>query len=360
MKHRLLIAQFLWSLLGMFVYCTTSFAQPAIPVVIRQDGLAGVHNFRVVVLDAERFAAMFGGDTLNFTFQPTQLLGTPYVNDTYTSEVIVRSTLRDTELMRFYVDYGRQTSDHTDSLGLAPDGAIIAGPLDSGYLTHYRWEQGGGAMFVNGRGVRRQVTGSFTGSVVNPIYGTSGIFDDMFTVAFDYALEQFGDSLRFGHFGDTLVPYQKPIEPFIVDGGSDVNLIAKRQHVGQTVPSSSYQPVPGIGQIQANVEFLPGGSENITFEKRGKSYTFPVEYLTIRVRNNAVYRYDTVVYKYSHEFAPDSQAQIKLDTTVETTTLAQTISPGNYALYAYGWFNRPADSSFRHHSRLRACYELLG
>jgi hypothetical protein len=95
----------------------------------------------------------------------------------------------------------------------------------------------------------------------NPIYGTIGIYKKIFGEGFDYGFVQFGDSLRFGRFGDTLLPYKGMLDPFIAPSSADINVIARRQCTGYQSRNQfrSDQPIPGIGQVKLEIEFLPGG-----------------------------------------------------------------------------------------------------
>lgn len=311
------------------------------PRVISTEGLGGIYNFRFISLDNDRLGQLFGGDTLEFEFQPLDpfnlalVPGTFIPNFVYSNEVIVRSRRTGAELIRIPLNYDGQFSDRADPTIRLLDSALATYRVGTDSLH-------------DARDVRISVNGSFLTDPLRPVYNSSGIYKNTFGIGFDYAFYQFGDSLRIGRFGD------RTANPFTMQAqGANTNLAPGRQLVGQlfgnAVNSDEAQRIPSIGQPKIEVEFLPGGTENITATKGSNTYTFNnVEYLTLRVRNIA--SYNRTVYdesgnpvqqaiEYNYEFPADPAAKVKADTTPLTLGLGRTIDIGKYALYAFGWLN---------------------
>jgi hypothetical protein len=333
---------------------------------VSETGLGGIHNFRLAVLDDDRLGQMFGGDTLEFEFQPTDLSrlasgGNIFLPYWYISEVIVRRRSTGEELTRFFINYNNNFADRSDSIGTFGANQLQSLPLDSTFVTYRRSPDS--ADFNNARKVRAVYNNSFISSPDQLVYETTPIYKATFGINFDYSFIQFGDSLRFGKFGDTLTPYQRPLEPF-TNPQSNINLVARAQLVGQRFTGATTYNVaqirpPSIGQVKLKVEFGPGGVETLVVEDRKDTqYTFTdVPYLTVSVKNVAEYKravvkqdgtIDSVAISYDYMFPADPLAQAKGDTTKETNIpLARLIEPGYHGLYAYGWVNRPADSPGR-------------
>jgi hypothetical protein len=338
---------------------------PTTAQTVSESFLGGIHNFRLAVFDEDRLGQMFGGDTLEFEFQPTDLsrlitatqVFPPYW---YINEVIVRRHSTGEELTRFFINYNANFSDRGDSISTnGVNGPLQSFPLDTPFVTYRRTPDP--ADFQNGRKVRAVYNNSFISSPdQQPIYETTPIYKATFGINFDYSFIQFGDSLRFGKFGDTTTPYQRPLEPF-TNPQSNINLVARAQLVGQRYTGATAYNVaqirpPSIGQVKLKVEFGPGGNETLTVkDRKDVQYTFNnVPYLTVTVKNIAEYKravvkedgtIDSVAISYDYTFPADPLAQAKGDTTKETNIpLARLIEPGSHGLYAYGWVNRPADS----------------
>jgi hypothetical protein len=193
------------------------------------------------------------------------------------------------------------------------------------------------------------------------------VYKATFGSSFDYSILQFGDSLRFGTFGDTSVAvdssakYHKvQVNTFEKSSASDVNLIGLSQSLGviARTRATDYRPLPSMGQVRLALDFEPGGTETITYtSKAGKAVTVPnVPYLNIRVRNIASYtrevidengnkKEDSVTYNY--EFPPDPASSSIRDSSTTTLTYPYRVALGDYVLYAYGWEDRPTDLAGR-------------
>jgi hypothetical protein len=318
------------------------------PKVIPGEGLGGIHNFRFITLDNQRLGQLFGGDTLDFTFDPA--LPTEFLSDSlqaagqfipeyfYTSKVTVRSEKRNKELLRFALNYGEFTDRSDDTIKL----------LDSN-LTSRRT----GTTRYNARNVMVPYNLSYTADPLRPVYNTVGIYKNTFAIGFDYSFIQFGDTLRPGVFGDTTFK-QSPFS-LVTTQGTNTNLSADRVlYVGQwanIARSLLSQRIPSIGQPKLEISFEPGGSEDLRLTKNGKNYTFKADYLNVRVRNIASYKRqvydaagnlteDSVVYNY--EFPSDPEAKIKADTTSSALHVERVIDRGKFALYAFAWLNPDA------------------
>ncbi len=307
----------------------------ATPEVISSDGLGGIRNVRFNVFDEMRLGQLFGGDTLEFQFFPTDLRRLGVQNLWYTTEVIVRSLKRGGELQRFYLAHDFDLSDRADS---------VPRNLDTGFVSYY---DSAAKVYIDRSQVRVPFNGTFLPRSEQPIYGTVGIFGGTFGLTYDYSFQQFGDSLRFGRFGD---PASETAPATITNGDANVNVVGKVQYLGQTIRTAGglYYSIPSIGQPKIEVEFLPGGTETITYTKSGKTITVPnVQYLNVRVKNVASYTRDVIgtdgqitqePIQYDYEFPADQSAKLNADTTSDPTVrLARLIRLGEYGLYAFGW-----------------------
>ncbi|MBS1913812.1 MAG: hypothetical protein JST22_17625 [Bacteroidetes bacterium] len=316
------------------------------PVILPADGLGGIHNFRFNVLDNQRLSQMFAGDTIDFVWEPTR--PTYFLPDSqqkaglflpqyfYVDRVTAYSRKSKGELMHFAVQYGDFT-DHSDS-------SASFRILDSGLTT--RLTDTG--LFV-ARNVSVPYNLSYDADPLRPQYNTVGAYKNTFSVGFDYAFTQFGDSLRMGVFGDST--FKK--SPFQINapGGANANLVAGRSVVSQNASvarSVELQGIPSIGQPKLEIEFAPGGTETITINKNNKDYQVPVNYLTVKVRNVASFNrteYDAsgnpvaVPVQYNYEFTQDPLSKLKADTTNVSIEISRVISRKEYALYAFGWLN---------------------
>lgn len=296
------------------------------PFIVSETGLGGISDFRFMVLDQDRLGQLFGGDTLEFEFRPLDLY--PLTGSYYTAqvlfymhEIIVRRRSDGRLVTRFIVPYIFNNrfafSDRGENLDLQD--------------TVYRFNPDLAVPFA----------GTFTADPNQPYFGTSAVYKNTFAIAFDYLFTQYGDSLRFGRFRDSA----SRDNPFTRQSAGNTNLVGRTQYT-----SASATPLPSIGQIRPEVEFLPGGTETITTTKQGKTYVFEnVPYLTIRVKNVAAYTREvidpttgqptSVTTNYDYEFPMDPNSKIYGDTSKTGEVLTRLIAPGSYGLYAYGWLN---------------------
>jgi len=329
------------------------------PKVISTEGLAGISNFRFVSYDDYRLGQLFGGDTLEFEFQPlnpfnlARVPGTFFPNYFYISEIIVRSHKSGKELMRFPVGYDFQFTDRSDTtLRL----------LDQGLTTR---RVGTGDSIYNARNVRSMINGSFLTDPLRPIYERVGIYKNTFGIGFDYSFYQYGDSLRIAKFQDTgAIPFDRP-----AGQTSNTNLVPGVQYVGTRDNVDVLQRIPSIGQPKLEIEFLPGGTEEITAVKGSDTYTFQANYLNLKVRNIASYARTVInengeeveeTVNYNYEFPADDNARIKADTTSSTIPLARVIDIGEYGLFAHGWLDTDAFTLANRKDQFRRYAALIG
>lgn len=314
------------------------------PTIVGSNGLGGIFNFHFNTLDADRLGQLFGGDTIHFEFQPVNLqnVDSNTVNFYYANSVTATSKRTGQQLLRFYVPYDFKFTDRADSaLNILVN--FFNGEVLLPYQSHAT-----DTSFYNAKDVRSTIVGSYTPDPARPQVNTVGIYNSTFSVGFDYSITQYGDSLRFGKFGDASAsPFTK------TSTQSDVNLVAGKQIVGRALfTASGRQPnqIPSIGQPKIEVEFQPGGVEpTISFVKRNKRYTFSnIPYLTMKVRNIAGYQREVVAadgstqstaVQYNYEYPVNDGAQAIADTTPSTTPLEYILDPTKFALYAYGWFD---------------------
>jgi hypothetical protein len=293
---------------------STAFAQSA------DDGLGGIYNVGLFVIDEARFRTAFGGDTITLEFLPVDLVPMPDRTVTYfemfyySSEVVVRSRRRGAELMRFFVDY-RVNGEHVFS-----DRTRSPGADDVRYA------------------------GSYRASMDDPISETVGIYEGMFGVRFDFAFQQ-GDTLRFGPRDGTAA------DVFARNFVSDINLVPAQQYLGSgslDSPAEEVRSMPSYGRphLQVEMKECSGCTETLVFQKQGRTYTFPdVPYMTIAVRNDAsLVRVDDATgqgdtVRYDFDYALDEWAEVTGDTARGTATVARLTDPDRYALYAFGWLD---------------------
>lgn len=316
------------------------------PIVIMGDGLGGISNFEFTVLDRERLGQLFGGDTLEFEFRPVDLYPLPptyfpSMAAFYMSEVIVRRRSNNEVINRFIVPYlvggYLKFSDRQDLLdtnlrtGLHAINETID-PADS--------------VWLSAKGISVPYAGTFAADPTQNWFGTSAIYKATFGIGFDFNFTQFGDSLRFGRFGDTTTRDN----PFTRQSASNTNLVPRTQYLG--VSGATYTAIPSIGQIKPEISFKDGGVQPVvTFEKQGRTYTFNnVPYLTVEVKNVKSYERQiidpvtgqtkTESITYNSPMPIDPHASIYADTAKTGENLARLIDPGYYGLFAYGWLDR--------------------
>jgi hypothetical protein len=324
---------------------------PPTPAVVNENGLGGIYNFRFNTIDPDRLGQLFGGDTIHFEFQPVdaQKIDSNTVNYYYVNSVVATSKRTGKELLRFYVPYDFKFSDRADTTG---NSAILATYFDGELQLPFQ-SHGTDSGFYNAKLVRSTLTGTYVPDPSRPELGTIGIYNNTFSVNFDYAITQYGDSLRFGRFGDTAA---RPQAFTKTASQSDVNLVASKQVLGRLLQRSASGVLPpnqitSIGQAKLEVEFHDGGVEpSITFTKKNQQYTFNnVPYLTMSVRNIAPYERQVIApdgsvqstqIQYNYEFPANPSAQYIADTSKSTTEpLEYVLDPTKFALYAYGWLD---------------------
>ena len=316
------------------------------PVVVSSNGLAGIRNVRFLTYDEQRLGQLFGGDTLEFEFQPTDLRKALFFNLWYATEVTVRSKRTGNVVQQFYLDYDRNFSDRADSARPNLDTTFVTRHdsifVNNGVFDHIE--------FYDKRKVKSVFNATHIPSAQRPQYGTVGIYAGTFGLAFDYTFMQFGDSLRFGRFGDTASTLRPAT---ITTPGPNVNIVARKQYLGNTFYTDSagravntYSPLPNIGQIKLEVEFVPGGTERLTYTKSGKTFAADVPYLNLRVKNVASYDRELIdetgakkaeAIQYNYEFQPDPNMSIYLDTALNFN--AATVQVGKYGLTTFGWID---------------------
>lgn len=314
------------------------------PIIVSETGLMGVHDFRFDVLDAERLGQLFGGDTLEFTFEPISPLKYGFLNYWYTNDVVVKSRKSGQEVLRFAVSYDFNFTDRAGD-----SGSVTANPPRGPfYLIDSAFVKGLAPDFRPDL-IRSLINGNYLADPIRPIFGTVGQYKNTWRVGFDYSIQQYGDSLRFGVFGDTA----RTQNPFQVSAPSGANatvapgdVIVGGPNTAPLVPA--VHNIPSWGQPRLEIEFTPGGTEDVTFTKNNDTKTVTAQFLNVNVRNvNAYTRkvfgangtlIDSTL-QYSYSYPADQRAKIKADTTQAPLSLANVLERGTYALYAYGWVN---------------------
>ena len=339
------------------------------PEIISEEGLGGIHNFRVLVFDQERMGQLFGGDTIDFEFQPYRLWNSTTNSGFrpvwYTTEIVARSRKLG-ELNRFVVPYNTDFADRANNIFRNLDSTFISrfvyfrrdtvvmsdgAPFDSTKVD---------SVYYDARNITAPFGNTFvTRPAVLP-FGTNGITKSTFGVAFDYSGRQYGDSLRFGIFepDSALLPERgTSIQPFeTVSGSADVSLVDFAQFYGQTSTTAGPISIPSIGQVRLEVEFQEGGNESLEWTKfqGGTVYRADnVPYLTTKVRNIASFAREVINedgtittedIQYDFEFEPDEEYASALATSEAGTVnnlgaLARLVEHGKHAILAYGWTN---------------------
>lgn len=340
---------------------------PITPEIISEEGLGGLHNFRVIVFDEERLGQLFGGDTLEFEFQPFQLWnptnGVTFRPGWYTSEVIVRSKKLG-ELNRFVVPYNFDFADRANNIFRNVDSTFISRftyfrrdttvmnngePLDSTLVD---------SVYYDARHISAPYNNTFVTQAGLLNLGTNGITKSTFGIAFDYSGRMYGDSLRFGTYTSDsaqLPPRGRATNPFDRAGdASDVNLVNLAQFYGESSSTANPEAIPSIGQVKLEVEFMPGGEETLEWTKTGTTYRVEnVKYLTTKVRNIASFEREiinedgsitTEDVQYNFEFPADQKFVALLDTASSVTianleALTRLVDKGKHGILAYDWTN---------------------
>lgn len=333
---------------------------PVTPEVISQDGLGGVSNFRLIVYDEERLGQLFGGDELEFEFQPFDLFNTErgilFRPSWYTAEVIVRSKKLG-ELNRFIVPFDLDFSDRADNVFRNVDSSYIS------RFVYFRTPSGDStvvdSVYYDARHIMASYNNTFVTQPGTVILGTNGVTKSTFGIAFDYAGQMFGDSLRFGRYeaDSTQLPARGiPLDPFqVVDGpagGSPNTNVVDGTVVHGFSGSQTQSPrnIPSIGQVKLEIEFLEGGTENLEWVKNNKTYRVNnVPYLNAKVRNIATFERNVITedgasttVNYDYEFPVDERAKLGVDTASNVTlaneeAVVRLVETGKFAIFAYDW-----------------------
>ena len=351
---------------------------PITPEILSQSGLGGISNVRLVVVDPERLGQLFGGDTIEFEFQPFEAWkpseGRFLSPLWYLSEVIVRSAKLG-ELNRFIVPYDPGVnnrpvfSDRANSVRFENLDTALTSRLDSirKDTVYYEGtpEQKDTTItvtfFVDKRHVVAAYRNTFTTEPGEFAFGTNGITKSTFGLMFDWAGEQYGDSLRFGTFlaDSAAIPKRSamiintPIDPFEVIGSTNVNLVDDFvAHGRYTDTFSLIRDIPSIGQVKLEIEFVPGGTETLEWTKKNKTYRVDnVPYLIPRVKNIASFNRVAIgpngeqtqeEVKYDYTFPVDEEFEVRID-TADVTVLRndvefnRLVDIGEFGLVAYDW-----------------------
>lgn len=350
------------------------------PEVISTSGLGGISNFQLIVFDNERLGQLFGGDTLEFEFQPFRawnpgmdLFFFPYY---YGTEVIVRSRTLG-EVNRFVVNYENRLTDRATTPVRNVDTTFVS-----------RWDStvrsvtlpeidGNGdtvgfydstivdSFYIDNRDASALFSNTFATEPGSLIFGTNGITKSTIGVSFDWTALFMGDSLRFGRFvadSNELLPRnrylvgtsQDPFEVIPAGGSPNTNLAYGQVIYGNIDPDrtlSLIRSIPSYGNALIEIEFVEGGTERLQWEKSGVTYTIDnARYLVPRVRNVQSFTTDafgsrearTIDYDYS--YPADDEILLKLDTAAATTLTnleesARLVDDGEFVMLAYDWTN---------------------
>ena len=349
------------------------------PEIISTDGLAGISNFQLIVFDNERLGQIFGGDTLEFEFQPYRtwdpVNGRFFFPYWYATEVIVRSHKLG-EVNRFVVIYDNRLTDRATTPLRNVDTSFVSrwdstvraetfcnvdsvtgdtlDCFDSVFVDSF---------YIDNRTATAIYSNTFATEPGVQIYGTNGITKSTLGVSFDWTAQFFGDSLRFGKFtADTaqLLPRESylvgtPLDPFEVlpSGGSpNTNLAYGRVVLGQVDASNNsnlFRSIPSYGNALIEIEFVEGGTERLEWTKNGVTYTIPeARYLIPKVRNVNSFETDAFgarearTIEYDYEYPADDEILLKFDTASSTTVSdltesARLVEDGEFVMLAYDW-----------------------
>lgn len=291
-------------------------------ISIDTEKLGGIHNVRLDILNDDRVLQNFKGDTLELEFNPRWT--TVGIEDdstrltsqvgTYARQVTLRNITKNQTLYDGF-QFLEKDLCRTNTRNLLTENSFS--------LTNLA------------RPIYDPVTGdtSFLGTPNSldrvPIFGTfttgdfkdrkycyvSGLEDPAYgtlSFSFDFGFEQFGGIYR-------------PLEDIVMPAGVDVNVRAITSSIAPpanpftdatndfgTVRTSSY--LSGIypngmlqnldfettsfnnGPGEYEIEFLPGGVENVTlgYEKNAKTVTAQVPYLNVKITNKLSYSFKDV------------------------------------------------------------------
>lgn len=338
--------------------------------------LGGIYNIRLLVNDQQRFNQLFGGRTLNLTFNRTWA-GWPYKNnqndliglygalftlrDSATGDEIAQwssflppilcpSDAREGAPFAYFTEQARSFVDTiTVDTIYASDGSIARIDTVTFGLENSR--------------ERKLRAGSYTSDAAcfanKYALGTVGL-------AFDYAIEQWGGSYR----GDTAYVVNGPANVNVATGNTVAGLYNQTNELNLAppyvelpfpgfVPASpwavSYNNGPGVYEIT----FKGGGRESLTSKfalnttddvGKDSTMTFPdVEYLEYEIRN--IYSFkrgdpkpdgtiDSVVVSYPFNLQPRALDYTKVPAAEQRNfPNYELVPPGSFASASYGWRN---------------------
>lgn len=350
-----------------------------VPEIISTEGLAGISNFQLIVFDNERLGQIFGGDTLEFEFQPFKAwdrsIGRLFFPYWYSTEVIVRS-YKLGEVNRFVVLYDNRLADRAttpvrnvdtsfvsrwDSTVSAKTYPIIDSVTrdTTGFFDSVTVD----SFYIDNRTATAIYSNTFTTEPGVRIYGTNGITKSTIGVSFDWTAQFFGDSLRFGKFTSDaaqLLPRNRylvgtPLDPFeVIPSGVAPNTSISYDrmaygHVDINDNIGLFRSIPSYGNALIEVEFVEGGTERLEWTKNGVTYTIPdARYLIPKVRNVNSFETDAFgarearTIEYDYEYPADEEFLVKFDTASSTTRTDLTesirlIENGEFVMLAYDW-----------------------
>ena len=390
---------------------------PVTPEIISQYGLGGISNFNILVLDQERLGQLFGNDTLEFEFRPYRLWDYDPNRDTannrffgpnwYTNEVIVRSRSLG-ELNRFAIpllrgDIARRVfSDRAFVESRANNRQSFN--LDSTFTSRFVYfsrdtviKRPGepdkdttvvDSIYVDRRHIMATYRNTFVTEPGRLLFGTNGVTKSTLGISFDWAGQQFGDSLRFGRYisDPVLLPHRDSsilghiIQIPSIDGADttyrpeyrdDFNPFELIDGPGEGTPNPTLidgavaygndqnslvlnRSIPSIGQPLLEVEFLPGGTETLVWTQDNKEYRVEnVPYLIPVVRNLNSYSYEVFSgdgsstdqdVNYDYEFPADGDIALRLNTAGtpildNDDAFIRLVDLGEFALATYAWGN---------------------
>lgn len=330
--------------------------------VTDQGAIGGLHNFRMLVQDQQRFAELFGGHEIELEFN-RNISGTTafpsidtisnnlptFLKGIYGSTMVVRDKTDGNRVIGVY-DINYETVD-CQFIGYPSEASVVHTPpiaITAGELTNRLRNDTLASLFVHpsNRDVLNSVASFTTDKSCN---GPNRFLEGTLGFAFDFNIQQYGGIFR--PFSAERVNSQANTNlTFTPPGGQSPKAITTRinQRRGQFETFNQ-----GGGEYE--IEFLPGGRETITTSFRAASgpdivRTYSVPYLEVRVRNVRQYKYfngsDSVVVggneliPHASQTLPAREPSPNDTSTIVTNFPSPTLVPiGSYNLSAYGWRN---------------------
>ncbi|MBL7973446.1 MAG: hypothetical protein JNJ85_00945, partial [Candidatus Kapabacteria bacterium] len=327
--------------------------------------IGGLYNFRLIVKDQDRFNTLFGGHeievllkpSMNATLAYTRLdslyygssIPTQPLKGMYQTELTITDKTTNEKIGNYIVNYESRDCSFQN---LPSEWSLVwMSPDQPQYLS----------LTDTSSALWKSITGNFAHPINNTIANFSGSYTTDKTCnfserlmkgtigfAFDYTLQQFGGIFR-------------PYEAKVTNG--DANVAMYRDTVPSNVKLTRFNATsfdletfnqgPGVYEI----EFLPGGTEDITTsysnDPGNTTHTYKVPYLNMRIKN--VYSYkradpkgDSITIAYGQEIKHKDQqvpvqllsvGQNKIDTTTQAFPDATLVPIGMYNISAFGWRN---------------------